>query len=226
MDAVAAMLDNVTIKLDNVTTDLGSRLDNVTTDLGSRLANVTTDLGSRLGRIEKNMVWVFDQAMDPWKQQTSSTSKSERQDFRESMIAYYHEPGAGTLKCMVTGELLEGQAICAAHIWPARARDTRCEHFGLSIDDFDSARNGLFLEKSIETLFDKQRVSFSYNVIKDEFNFQVMDPSLLNGGTVLNMSYKDLDGKRLILKEGCMPFRRLLVWHYAASITLTHTACA
>jgi len=129
---------------------------------------------------------------------------------------------------MVTG--VTGDKVLAAHIWPASARDSRLEEFGLTHDDVMSWRNGVFLIKALETQFDKKRVGFQYvnGNGEDMFKLRIFDCNLnttrVSGAPSADgarLTFGLLDGMELQLPVGKVPFRRLLVWHYAACLAQT-----
>jgi len=167
----------------------------------------------------KEVVTVFSAAaLDLWADQ--STSLTERANFRAELIAQYEAEAPWGLLCMVSGCVLESSNITAAHIWPARSRNSLAALFSLTLADLDSYRNGILMVASLERQFDSQRVAFSYDVLHDAFHFHVLDRRL-NRETptgLENMMFADLENKTLLHPAGKMPFRRLLVWHYACSL--------
>ena len=163
-------------------------------------------------------------ALDVW-QETQSITKSDRKKFRKELLQNYcslsvesDEPN--TVQCMVTGMELPSNEVTAAHIWPARARDDRAAQFGLKISSLDTYRNGILMAEALEKMFDQKRVSFSYNFINDNFEFQIIDPGLLNEKVkgLRDVYYRNLQGRVLQHPVGKMPYRRLLIWHYSLSL--------
>jgi HNH endonuclease len=167
----------------------------------------------------KEVVTVFSAAaLDLWADQ--STSITERANFRAELITQYEAEAPGGLLCMVSGCVLESSKITAAHIWPARSRNSLASLCSLTLADLNSYRNGILMVASLERQFDAQRVAFSYDVLHDAFHFHVLDRQL-NKETpkgLENMTFADLENKTLLHPAGKMPFRRLLVWHYACSL--------
>ena len=160
--------------------------------------------------------------MDPWEAISQTTANSERKRFKEILEVEYGSPAT----CMVTG--VTGEKVVAARIWPASARDSRLEEFGLTQDDVMSWRNGVFLLKALETQFDRKRVGFQYENGVDKFKLRIFDGSLnttpVSGAPSANgarLTFGLLDGAELQLPAGKVPFRRLLVWHYAACLAQT-----
>ena len=169
----------------------------------------------------KEIVSVFAAAaLDLW--EGCSTTNSERDRFRDELFKHYYTLSAAPkdkATCMVSGFALASMDVTAAHIWPARARSSLALLFGLSLEDLDSYRNGILMAASLEKQFDAQRVAFSYDFIHDMFTFHVLDPKLKNEiPKGLIETFGRLEGRQLQHPPGKMPFRRLLVWHYASAL--------
>ena len=162
-------------------------------------------------------------ALDLWA--GCSTTNTERDKFRDELITHYEAAAPGGLRCMVSGCVMESSALNAAHIWPARARNSMATMFSLTLADLDSYRNGILMTASLEKQFDAQRVAFSYDVLHDTFLFHVLDRRL-NKETPkgLRMKFEALENKALLHPTGKMPFRRLLVWHYASALMKARSA--
>ena len=174
--------------------------------------------------MEKNISRLLTRRMDPWEAISQTTANSERKRFKDILEVEYGSPAT----CMVTG--VTGDKVLAAHIWPASARDSRLEEFGLTHDDVMSWRNGVFLIKALETQFDKKRVGFQYvnGNGEDMFKLRIFDCNLnttrVSGAPSADgarLTFGLLDGMELQLPVGKVPFRRLLVWHYAACLAQT-----
>lgn len=166
----------------------------------------------------KQVVTVFSAAaLDLWA--GCSTTDTERDRFRDTVIANYEVTAPGGLRCMVSGCVAEQSALRAAHIWPARARDSLASLFSLTLADLDSYRNGILMMASLEQQFDRQRVAFSYDLLHDKFIFHVLDRRL-NRETVrgTTVTFGSLESRELLHPPGMVPFRRLLVWHYAGAL--------
>ena len=166
----------------------------------------------------KQVVTVFSAAaLDLWA--GCSTTDTERNKFRDTLIENYEVAAPGGLRCMVSGCVAEAGALRAAHIWPARARDSLAVLFSLTLADLDSYRNGILMMASLETQFDRQRVAFSYDLLHDKFLFHVLDRRLNNEmPRGLNVTFGSLENRELLHPPGKVPFRRLLVWHYAGAL--------
>ena len=64
-----------------------------------------------------------------------------------------------------------------------------------------------------------QRIAFSYDFIHDTFSFHVLDPKLKNETPKgLIETFGRLEGRQLQHPPGKIPFRRVLVWHYASAL--------
>jgi len=172
----------------------------------------------------KEVVTVFSAAaLDLWA--ACSTTNTERDLFRIELIQQYEATAAEGLICMVSGSVLESSAVTAAHIWPARARSSLATMFALSLADLNSYRNGILMAASLEKQFDAQRVAFSYDFLHDSFRFHVLDRRLLKQKPKdLSMTFGELENKVLRHPPGKMPFRRLLVWHYASALMKAKSA--
>ncbi len=159
-------------------------------------------------------------ALDLW--EGRSTTNSERKQFRAELFKHYYklqEPPADTATCMVSGIALPSSDVTAAHIWPARARSAMAALFGLKLQDLNSYRNGILMADSLERQFDAQRVAFSYDFMTDKFAFHVLDPKLKKQTPAgLKVTFESLEGKVLQHPSDKVPFRRLLVWHYAGAL--------
>jgi hypothetical protein len=170
----------------------------------------------------KELVSVFSAvALDIW--EGCSTTNSERDRFRDELFRHYYNLSAApkdTATCMVSGCTIASKDVTAAHIWPARARSSLASLFGLSLEDLNSYRNGILMASSLEKQFDAQRVAFSYDFIHDMFSFHVLDPTLKNQNPkgLIETTFGCLEGRQLQHPPGKMPFRRLLVWHYASAL--------
>ena len=172
----------------------------------------------------KEVVTVFSAAaLDLWA--ACSTTNTERDLFRTELIQQYEATASEGLICMVSGSVLESSAVTAAHIWPARARSSLATMFALSLADLNSYRNGILMAASLEKQFDAQRVAFSYDFLHDSFRFHVLDRRLLRlKPKGLSMTFGELENKVLRHPPGKMPFRRLLVWHYASALMKAKSA--
>ena len=177
---------------------------------------------TRLERLENKISRLLTRRMDPWEAISQTTTNSERKQFKEILEVEYGYPAT----CIVTG--VTGDKVVAAHIWPASARDSRLEEFSLTQDDVMSWRNGVFLLKALETQFDKKRLGFQYDNDADTFKLRIFDGNLNNtpvsGAPSANgarLTFGLLDGAELELPAGKVPFRRLLIWHYAACLAQT-----
>jgi len=172
----------------------------------------------------KEVITVFSgAALDLWA--GSSTTNTERDAFRAHLISEYEASVHGGLRCMVSGCVLEDSVINAAHIWPARARNSLATLFSLTLADLNSYRNGILMAASLEKQFDAQRIAFSYDVLHDAFKLHVLDPRLKRQTPKnLDMTFERLENKVLQHPPGKLPFRRLLAWHYASALRKARSA--
>mmetsp|Transcript_4235 Transcript_4235/g.8867 ORF Transcript_4235/g.8867 Transcript_4235/m.8867 type:complete len:470 (+) Transcript_4235:423-1832(+) len=163
-----------------------------------------------------------------WERESARTTGSKRNlKFRATVISFYERTSKSkkSVKCQILDEFTptsEAQdIIIAAHIWKASARGQALEEFGLSSEDINNARNGLFLTKGIEDAFDKQQVCFLYNVLESRLVLWVADSSLMSekilGST---KKFSDVHQKPLLCPPDRMPYRRLLSWHARLTLEL------
>ena len=193
-------------------------------NLDAKLADVgerQEQLAAKLSDVQNTVSGLLTRPMDPWDSISHRTTESERENFKTVLEKAY-----GPARCMVTGVQ---NNVVAAHIWPASARDSkRLDMFNLKADDIMSWRNGIFLLKELERRFDEKRIGFQFDISNDQFIFRVLDGDLRNTAVSrslqnasgsersMRITYEKLDGKPLIIQNETMPYRRLLVWHYAA----------
>lgn len=193
-------------------------------NLDAKLADVgerQEQLAAKLSDVQNTVSGLLTRPMDPWDSISHRTTDTERLNFKTVLEKAY-----GPARCMVTGVQ---NNVVAAHIWPASARDSkRLDMFNLKADDIMSWRNGIFLLKELERRFDEKRIGFQFDISNDQFIFRVLDGDLRNTAVSrslqnasgsersMRITYEKLDGKPLIIQNETMPYRRLLVWHYAA----------
>ena len=148
----------------------------------------------------------------------------------------------GFMKCMASGMVLPQHLVRAAHIWKYATGGEGLEVFGLRIVDVHNTRNGLLVAEKVDSAFDVKRVGWEYDMLHDSFRFRVWDQELLQQpicklspaetaalrahGAASGLSenapemtgrvptYAELNGRTLEHPPGCMPYRRLMAWHY------------
>ena len=178
--------------------------------------------------------------LNPWC--SHNRSKAEQTEFKDGLLQFYGCAGGDTAdkkppwaRCMISDQLLPQPVVIASHIWKHCTLGVGLDEFGLKSEDVDSARNGLLMCLEIEKHFDVLGVAFSYDMLTDRFTFHVLDSTLLplpvvdlaDKKTKLAVSgypslpemltFRQLDGK--VMQWTALPFRRLLAWHYALSVT-------
>jgi hypothetical protein len=178
--------------------------------------------------------------LDPWR--NSNRSDIEQAEFKTMLLRFYecaapHEaPTKPMARCMVSGQVFPQAVVIASHIWKFCTDGSGLDEFGLVLTDLHSPRNGLLMASEIEAAFDTKRVAFSFNLLKDEFTFHVLDSRLLETpiidihtkktahsmmGYSTKLSaiplFKDLDNRTMTWAPKARPFRRLLAWHYAVA---------
>ena len=178
--------------------------------------------------------------LDPWR--NSNRSDLEQAEFKTKLLRFYecaapHEaPAMPMARCMVSNQVFPQPVVIASHIWKYCTDGSGLDEFGLRLTDLHSPRNGLLMASEIEAAFDTKRVAFSFNLLKDEFTFHVLDSRLLETpiidihtkktahsmmGYITKPSaiplFKDLDNRQMTWAPKARPFRRLLAWHYAVA---------
>ena len=169
--------------------------------------------------------------MDPWKASTPPSERSghAQTKFKNKLVSFYERAPDGSnighLRCMVSDLWIPAKSCIASHIWKFSTAGVGLDEFGLECDDLHSERNGLLMASTIEEAFDLKRVTFFYNFVEDTFTFHVLDKSLLislimpNTAGAAGLTFDSIHGRQLQHPRGKVPFRRLLAWHYAMSIT-------
>ena len=223
LEQLATTLSGVGERQEQLATSLsgvGERQEQLATTL-SGVGERQEQLATTLSHVQSTVSGLLGRQMDPWDSISHSTTDTMREIFKKDLEREY-----GPAKCMVTGVQVENKVV-AAHIWPASACDSiRLGTLNLTTDDIMTWRNGIFLLKELERSFDRKRVGFVYISSTDKFIFRVFDGTLLNttvsGASVVEgrnrtkLTYKQLEGRNLVVPNDKMPYRRLLIWHYAA----------
>eukprot|EP01031_Cornospumella_fuschlensis_P029959 gene29959-36183_t len=84
---------------------------------------------------------------------------------------------------MVTGKTGHNakQIVAAAHIVPASSHVENLKYIGMTPEEVNSVRNGLFLVKGIEEAFDQLQISFvkNPNIFSNGFVMKILDTSIL-----------------------------------------------
>mmetsp|Transcript_53162 Transcript_53162/g.57699 ORF Transcript_53162/g.57699 Transcript_53162/m.57699 type:complete len:353 (+) Transcript_53162:180-1238(+) len=166
-----------------------------------------------------------------WERESARTTGSKRSpSFRKDVIKYYQRenPSRNCVKCQILDEYVTHAAaentIIAAHIWKASTRGKDLDEFGLSDNDVNSARNGLFLTKGIEDAFDNLQVCFLYNKLTTQLFLWVADTKIRKHkiiGSDPRKKFSDVHQKPLCCpNQDAMPFRRILSWHARLTLEL------
>jgi hypothetical protein len=120
--------------------------------------------------------------LDPWENiHSESTIAIEAVNTANLPIVshYYNTPKSHY--CMVLGKCTHSNIICA-HIWPDFTHGKGLSNLGLEEGDINNPRNFLRLHKTIESNFDKKRLTFLpvHSNDKDIIILEVfvLDPSL------------------------------------------------
>jgi hypothetical protein len=179
--------------------------------------------------------------LDPWR--NSNRSDLEQAEFKTALLCFYEcaaqeeAPEMPMARCMVSNQVFPQPVVIASHIWKYCTGGSGLDEFGLRLADLHSPRNGLLLASEIEAAFDNKRVAFSFNLLKDEFTFHVLDSRLLKmpildihtKKTAHSMMgyntppaiplFEELNNTLMTWAPKARPFRRLLAWHYAVATT-------
>jgi hypothetical protein len=114
------------------------------------------------------------------------------------------------VRCMVSGELGNGEEVIGAHIIPCASEEKKLRHLGMQLQDLSSVQNGLFLASGIEDAFDKLKLSFvKSNPLVEKLFLKIWDGSCRQTSIWPNSSkvIGDYDGHELELGDH-KPFKR------------------
>ncbi|QSS63583.1 PCI superfamily domain-containing protein [Histoplasma capsulatum] len=117
--------------------------------------------------------------------------------------------------------------VSAAQIFPRQiGQEKLATIFGDTFDgNIQGAENGLFLQTALKSAFEDYKVAIVPDAIEAhpcEYKFVVLDPNILNLRVKVEMTFDELNGRRLIFRPGCdfRPNWRFLHFHYAVSMRL------
>ncbi|QSS51339.1 PCI superfamily domain-containing protein [Histoplasma capsulatum var. duboisii H88] len=117
--------------------------------------------------------------------------------------------------------------VSAAQIFPRQiGQEKLATIFGDAFDgNIHGAENGLFLPAALKSAFEDYKVAIIQDVIEAhpcEYKFVVLDPNILNLRVKVEMTFDELNGRRLIFRPGCdfRPNWRFLHFHYAVAMRL------
>lgn len=188
------------------------------------LSSKVDSLSLKVDYISKQNNHRLKQELDCW-ESSSSRTKDEQVDFKNSLINYYTCGGINTkqIKCMVLNKFFDRTSVRAVHIWKLATKGVGLPEFALKESDINNERNGLLLYESIEKAFDRKQLCFIYNPFVGYLHLKILCINLKNMFLIddpqirisLNESRKfnDIDGNTLILPKDIYPYRRLLNWH-------------
>jgi hypothetical protein len=145
-----------------------------------------------------------------WTPSVLSSGRSSR--FRRKLTKSVGDTTTAGAVCMVSGHVGTGDQVRAAHIVPCSSDASKLAFIGLTIDDVNSPRNGLFLAKNVEMAFDKLQLSFiKTKLFYDRLYLKIWDDSCRSvpiwPGHATTIG--DLDGRELVLGAH-KPFKRAL----------------
>jgi hypothetical protein len=148
----------------------------------------------------------------------ASVKSADSQDgFKEKLIARYGNTlQTGTkgtaifLKCMVTGCALSRRDCRAGHLLAKqRLEMSHLFKFG---DIFD-VKNGMLWAEKIEAAYGKKQVCLIYDFIHNNLHFKVLDPAIMEETIVENVTFKQVNGKLIVIPSESLPFKRLIWAH-------------
>ncbi|KAF7927583.1 uncharacterized protein EAE98_005965 [Botrytis deweyae] len=155
-------------------------------------------------------------------------SSTQQTEFRNGLIDFYGVKRQGLdeeeIWCVVSHSWGKSNQRIAAHIMPARLQDTQMKHiFGNEAsDELFSVRNGLMLERQIESCFD----NFQLAIVpclgdQNSWELRVLDKHLLKVvHTFTNTLFEKLHGQKLKFLNENRPRKRYLYYHWLVCISI------
>ncbi|OJD18521.1 hypothetical protein AJ78_01437 [Emergomyces pasteurianus Ep9510] len=133
----------------------------------------------------------------------------------------------GQVWCPVTGWVKKSD-MSVVRIFPAQiGREAMGIIFGGGFEgDANGAENGLFLPPAIKYAFENYQVAIIPHYVEArprEYKFVVLEPTLLRAMVNEEMTFNELNGRRLIFKPGSDfgPNPRYIFFHFAVAMRLT-----
>eukprot|EP01138_Halocafeteria_seosinensis_P005092 gb/GECG01005206.1/.p1 GENE.gb/GECG01005206.1/~~gb/GECG01005206.1/.p1 ORF type:complete len:412 (+),score=58.06 gb/GECG01005206.1/:1-1236(+) len=186
-----ALIENICVDEEEPTED--ERMENKVSELYERVKNS------------------MEREHNPWDHFTR-TSPGRSVAFVHGVKDYYfgefdiktHTHSVAVPKCQLTG--VAATECSAAHLCPL-SQPAAMSDWGLSADDINDPRNGLYLSKRVEEHFDNSRLTFLWDFINDSFYSVVLDPDV-------RVNEPDLHQKQLNFPiPDHRPWKRILVNH-------------
>lgn len=142
-----------------------------------------------------------------WEKISSERTKSESSTARVKSVEYYGLGGKRT--CQILGR--NTNHVKNAHIWPHN-NSQGLVLVDLQPSDIDDPRNLLRLHEEIEYYLDRFHLAFVLS--GSDFILKVLDPDIRSLKLKdRSETFEDIDGRKLLLPSGNLPWRRLLGTH-------------
>ncbi|TEY54131.1 hypothetical protein BOTCAL_0242g00010 [Botryotinia calthae] len=160
--------------------------------------------------------------------QEKQRSSTQQTEFRKSLIDFYGVKRQGLheeeMWCVINGSWGKPSNFVAAHIMPAKLQDAQLKHiFGDDAsDELFSVKNGLMLEKQIESCFDNFQLAI-VPCLTDQncWELRVLDKHLLKMDHYLSSTkFEKLHGKKLEFLNDNRPRKRYLYYHWLVCISI------
>eukprot|EP01138_Halocafeteria_seosinensis_P013105 gb/GECG01013383.1/.p1 GENE.gb/GECG01013383.1/~~gb/GECG01013383.1/.p1 ORF type:complete len:435 (+),score=59.62 gb/GECG01013383.1/:1-1305(+) len=169
----------------------------------------TEGIEKKMSEFIAQVTSAWDRQRNPWDHFTQ-TSPARCKDFAHKVKSYYFgeydnkrkKYSVARPKCQLTGARTN---LRAAHLCPVHGSAIMSD-WGLYPEDINDPRNGLYLSDRVEELFDRRRLTFLWDFIRDIFYSVVLDPKVRNDEPKLHQ-------KRLKFPTNHRPWKRILVNH-------------
>ncbi|KAF7907418.1 uncharacterized protein EAF01_005004 [Botrytis porri] len=155
-------------------------------------------------------------------------SSTQQTEFRNRLIDFYGVKRQGLdeeeIWCVVSHSWGKSSQFVAAHIIPAKLQDAQMKHiFGdEASDELFSVKNGLMLEKQIETCFDNLQLAVVPCLTDpSSWELRVLDKHLLK--TVhwfTSTRFEKLHGRKLAFLNENRPRKRYLYYHWLVCMSV------
>lgn len=142
-----------------------------------------------------------------WEKTSSERTRSESSTARNKSVEYYGLVSRET--CQILGP--NTNHVKNAHIWPHN-NSRGLVLVDLQPSDIDDPKNVLRLHEGIEHYLDRFHLTFVLS--GSDFILKVLDPGIRSLTLKdRNETFGDIDGRMLLVPNGCLPWRRLLGTH-------------
>jgi hypothetical protein len=171
---------------------------------------------------------------------TASERGLHQNKFKDDMISEYQcgSDDSNYIRCMVTGYFIQRHKVIASHLIPLVSQAS-LKILGYNPAYKWNPKNGLLLYKSVDKAYENMEITFLLHSQSSIITIQVLyddllprkvfdgltDCSLFEGyngknkpqkkrfrKTIMDLTFGDLNGRRLILPSMVFPSRRILTW--------------